>query len=413
MDHNPGNTYDEIPYQKLVHVQTHPNRIGAWGRLYGLNAKHANQCRVLEIGCAQGANLIPIARMFPASRYVGIDLSRRHIEEGSALVKEEGLDNIKLVQGSFTELDTNLGRFDFIIAHGVFSYVGTDLQEAMLNLVRERLQPEGIAFISLNVYPGWHMRGILRDFVHFITAESEPLKNRIETSRKQLDFLGRSFMDASHPLSIGLRNEITSLDNLSDSYIGHEFLEGSNQPLYFSEYARLLQQAGLQYLGDAQFGRYIHHHLPADTQEKLLDITEDPIALEQYGDYLVHRMFRNSMICRDDRQLRTQPSHDALLELQVGTEIRSTEENPAIDGAAVLEFVLGNTPLRVEDPLEKAICITLSDLFPRTIAYRNFEARAVYLLKEAGIEVDEGKIEELRAHVLFLHSSELIYLSTT
>ena len=115
-------TYDSVPYTSFAYAYTHPDLLCVLGRLFGLSPAPPKRCRVLELGCASGGNLIPMAELLPDSSFVGIDRSRVQIDRGRALVGELGLANIELSQGDIMRLDTQaLGSFDYVICHGVFA----------------------------------------------------------------------------------------------------------------------------------------------------------------------------------------------------------------------------------------------------------------------------------------------------
>ena len=120
---------------------------------------------MLELGCADGGNLIPMAELLPQSQFIGIDGSTVQITEGRKVVKEFALKNIRLQAMDILEVNLSLGHFDYIICHGVFSWVPVDTQERIFTLCQNHLAPQGVAYISYNTYPGWHMRGMIRDMM--------------------------------------------------------------------------------------------------------------------------------------------------------------------------------------------------------------------------------------------------------
>ena len=100
-------TYDELPYLNKAFPQTHPDRLATLARLFGLQPPPIDTCRVLELGCASGDNVIPMALELPNARFVGIDLSGRQIEQGQRQVSAIGLDNIELRQYNIAEIDAS------------------------------------------------------------------------------------------------------------------------------------------------------------------------------------------------------------------------------------------------------------------------------------------------------------------
>ena len=113
--------YDSLPYASDPFAETHPQTLAMLAQLLGLAATPPTACRVLELGCAGGGNLIPMAWHLRDSQFVGIDLEQAQIDTGRALIDELGLCNIELRQGDIATLGDDLGTFDYVIAHGVFS----------------------------------------------------------------------------------------------------------------------------------------------------------------------------------------------------------------------------------------------------------------------------------------------------
>jgi len=148
--------YDLTPYCSNSFPQSAPGQLAAIAHLFGLEAAEVATSRVVEIGCAAGGNLIPFAAAHPQARVVGVDLSQVQIDHGRRRVQALNLDNLRLIAGDIARMNlAELGQFDFVIAHGVYSWVPTEVQEALLSAFRRLLVPEGITYISYNVYPGW------------------------------------------------------------------------------------------------------------------------------------------------------------------------------------------------------------------------------------------------------------------
>src|SRR5438067_313897 len=168
-------SYDAVPYESLPFVDTHPSRVAAVARLHGLNPPAVERCRVLELGCAHGSNLIPMAVTLPESRFVGIDLSRRQIADGQNVVAALGLTNIDLQPLSILDVDEKLGVFDYVICHGVYSWVPAEVQRKILDICARQLSPDGVALVSYNTYPGWFVRQMVRELMlYHVGPVAEP-----------------------------------------------------------------------------------------------------------------------------------------------------------------------------------------------------------------------------------------------
>jgi SAM-dependent methyltransferase len=156
--------YDTTPYNSVSYPPSAPGHLAAVAYLFGLETPDVSNARVLEIGCAAGGNVIPYTAAHPRAHIVGIDLSPAQIDQGRLTVQALDLDNVELLAGDIAQMDLGpLGQFDYVIAHGVYSWVPAEVQDGLLSAVRTLLAPDGVAYMSYNVYPGWKSKEIARD----------------------------------------------------------------------------------------------------------------------------------------------------------------------------------------------------------------------------------------------------------
>lgn len=134
-----ASSYDHAPYSFRAHTVTHPRNLAAAALLLGVPAPPVESCRVLELGCARGGNLIPMAQDLPGSQFMGIDYSQRQIEEGRSIIEALSLDNIQLLCEDITQVQALSGKFDYIIAHGLYSWVPDGVRDRLLSLCKARL----------------------------------------------------------------------------------------------------------------------------------------------------------------------------------------------------------------------------------------------------------------------------------
>jgi SAM-dependent methyltransferase/methyltransferase-like protein len=297
-----SSTYDQLPYTRYAFPQTHPDRLASIGMVYGVMPPDVHSCRVLEIGCGRGGNLIPMAEQLPGGHFVGVDLSRVQIEEAKAWALDLGFSNIDLRQMDILDIDASLGMFDYIVCHGVFSWVPLKAQQAILRICRENLVPNGIATISYNTKPGWNYRGSLRDAMLFRASQFERPAEKLVEAKKLLELLAKELKGEQLHEKL-LLQEMEALKGKDDSYVYHEYLEECNFPFYFHEFTDQLGPFGLQYLGEADlslpFGKANMQAL-TDAFESLSD---SYLQLEQYSDFVTGRMFRQSLICHQEQVL--------------------------------------------------------------------------------------------------------------
>jgi cyclopropane fatty-acyl-phospholipid synthase-like methyltransferase len=310
-----GDTYDEVPYPGGTYRNTHPCHLAMVARMCGITPTPPRRCRVLELGSSMGANLIPMAQDLPDSQFIGIDLSARQIKEGQEMIAELGLKNIELRHLSITDVDDSYGKFDYVICHGVYSWVPPDVQKAILDIGRKHLTSNGILYVSYNTYPGWHLRGVVREMMRYHVAGFESHKQKIAQARGLLDFLVKHAKSRSQAYPTLLKEEAQMLEGRLDSYIFHEHLEHYNEPVYFHEFVKRAAESGLRYLADAAISSMVAQLFDESAAEILKDVPL--LRREQYMDFLRSRMFRCSLLCRPENVPNYRmPSHN-LIDLHV------------------------------------------------------------------------------------------------
>ena len=294
-------SYDALPYTSNPFPNTHPSLLGAIARLFALEAAPLDEARVLELGCASGGNIIPLAARHPSASFVGIDLSEAQIEMGRARVARLNLSNIALRCRSFAENEKGEAGFDYVICHGVYSWVPKPLREAILRICRENLSPRGVALVSYNVLPGWRMLHAVRDcLVLHTTAHADPAA-RVAAARALLRDLPRASSD-SGPFKDLLGSEAVRLLALSDDYLAHEFLDDVNEPCSFREFAGAARLNGLAYLGEAELPSMILASYPAAAAEFVRHAAGNQLLeTEQYIDIVSGRSFRHTLLVGAER----------------------------------------------------------------------------------------------------------------
>jgi methyltransferase-like protein/2-polyprenyl-3-methyl-5-hydroxy-6-metoxy-1,4-benzoquinol methylase len=367
-------TYDDLPYPSLPFAQTHPDVLGTLGTLFGLRPAPADRCRVLELGCASGGNLIPLAVAYPGSRFVGIDYSGRQIEQGRQLLRQLGLDNIELRQASILDVDAGYGTFDYVICHGVYSWVPEEVQDGILRVCAGNLNPDGIAYVSYNTLPGWHMRGMIREMMCFHDnwkGKGSPLE-RVQKARGLLHFLAQASQDQSTPYALLLRQELEMLQNCNDSYLFHEHLEEHNDPLYFIEFNQRLTDHGLRYVAEADFRSMLLADMPPATRHHLTTLASDRVQLEQYLDFLRNRQFRQSLLCHADHQPSYGLTPDRLAPFLIASPLAPVAATPDLASARAEEFESpGGFRLQSPDPLFKAALVRLGEAWPQAVPFED------------------------------------------
>jgi methyltransferase-like protein len=399
-----SDTYDSVPYGSFVYAYTHPDSLCSLGRLFGLSPASPRRCRVLELGCASGGNLIPMAEQLPECELVGIDRSRVQIDRGRALVGELGLGNIRLEQGDILRVDPQMiGSFDYVICHGVFSWVPREVQDRILALTAAVLRPRGLAFISYNVYPGWHMRELVRHMMVFHQRRFAEPGKQLEQARALLDFVAgavqrRAAADDPHSLLLG--KELDSIRAMPDAYLFHEHLERDNNPLYFYEFVERLQALPLRYLCDTDLNLMVARDMPDDVVETLGRIADDQIRMEQYLDFIRNRQFRTSVLCRSEAepQRRLQPARvESLRWTMAAQPTRDVNLEPGVE----LGFACSSgARISSGEPLTKAALLELCAQWPATLGFDDLIEAACVRLHDAGFDVATPDRQRLAADLI-------------
>ena len=352
-----------MPYPGHPYAQTHPDRLAALGTLFRINPPPLEECRVLELGCGDAGNLVPMALAIPGGRFHGIDAAEGAIDRGRALVEALGLTNVTLAVGEIEELELPSESFDYVIAHGVYSWVGARVRDRLLELCRSVLSESGIAYVSYNVLPGGRLSGALREMLVFHTAAIEDPEARIEQARALLRLLMAGWSD-QHEFGAIMRRQGERLLERSDETLFHDELAAVNEPVYFHAFASHAARCGLQYLAEADFFEMQMGVLPEGVSNELLRV-EDVIRREQYLDFIKGRMFRQTLLCRAEIELDRSPQPLVLEGLAVSSPAQPTG---ALDpqGRVTFEGPTGST-LTTDHPLVRQALERVGRAWPAAI----------------------------------------------
>ena len=296
--------YDQVLYPPAVYPETHPDRLATVGTLRGMDPAPPLSCRLLELGCGNGENLIPLAFSFPDSEFVGLDSARHPVALGAATIAELGLTNIQLHPVDLCDTAVeHFGSFHYIIAHGLYSWVPAPTRERILTLCRQLLTPRGIAYISYNAYPGNHLHDLARGIIRFHTTRCEDPSEKVQRARAILKFLAESRL-VPNPYVMALGFEFARVVEHQDAVFFHDDLSDINQPFYFHEFISAAHRHNLQFLGEAGSDDLHVENFTPDALTKLHELEkEGELIREQYKDFLLGRAFRRTLLCRSEVDL--------------------------------------------------------------------------------------------------------------
>ncbi len=362
-------TYDEVDYPGWPFPQTHPDRLATLARLMGMAPADPASCRVLELGCGDGGNLLPVALAWPGARLVGVDLAGTAIARGRAAAQSIGLRNLDLRAGDLARLPADLGEFDYVIAHGVYSWVPEPVRRALLEACRRHLAPQGVAYVSYNVHPGGHLRLMLREMLLMHLEGIEGPQRRCAAAREFLAFIAQAGPSEKDGSPSALAREAERLSKRPDSSLFHDDLAQEFHLCYFRDFCARADEHGLQYLAEAEFFEMQDHDLSPATRERLAAFAPDLVAREQYLDFVRERRFRQTLLCRSEVELHAEVRGEAVDGLSLSSA--ATPEGDEVDplsraeqryrGKAGAAFSTG-------EPLLKAALAVLRREWPRAMA---------------------------------------------
>lgn len=400
--------YDETPYPSSAFPQTHPNRLAAMARLFGIEAAAPSNARVLELGCADGANLLPMAAMAPETSFLGIDSSKVEIEAGRKAVAAAGLKNIELRQQDIMDFPASEGKFDYIIAHGVYSWVSETVREKLLAICAEHLTDNGVAYVSYNAHPGWNMRRSIRDMMMFHLRNFPEPKVKVQQARALLAFLTESVPTENNVYGALLKNELAHLNNYPDSFLLHDVLGQENTPFYFHEFVTQAGNHGLAYLAESSFSEMLTVNFPEKVRQTLGQLDNQIIAQEQYMDFLRNRSFRQTLLCRATTPLNRNITPDRLTRLSFRSLLRNATGPVELVPGVPVSFVAANgAQITSADAFVKAVLWTLLETKSvAAISYRDLlegaRARSRAFLGEVPANRDEIDDATLQTNLLNL-----------
>jgi methyltransferase-like protein len=358
----------------MAHVRT----LEAVATLFGMHPQPISNCRVLELGCAAAWNLIPQTMEFPQSDFVGVELSERQIDQGRSIIATLGLDNIELRQADLLDVDASWGQFDYILCHGVYSWVPENVREEILAICKKMLSPNGVALVSYNILPGWHFRGVIRDLMLYHISRFEQPEERISQARAILGFMAEN-CSADTAYGQMLREELDDVRNYDDQYLYHDHLEDHNHAIYFHQFVERAEADGLQYLADTRVASMFLKFLFPKAKNALANVEQ-----EQYMDFLRNRKFRSTLLCHQGVALVRNTEPEVLKNFQLSLVSRPEPFEVNFDSKEPLTLRFGPGTISTSSPLAMAVVEHMSNQWPRPITIDELHTACVQRFASSG-----------------------------
>lgn len=400
-----GRYYDTVPYRSYAYPECAPEHLAALAHVLAQRHAGTATARVLELGCASGGNLIPFALRSPASRSVGIDLSEAQVRMGKNLIGRLGLRNIELDTADFTELESReLGKFDYIICHGLYSWIPREVQPRLLRLCKDVLAPGGLVYVSYNTYPGWKSKEVIRDAMLLHCGDRTAPGERVAYAKAMLGFL-RKTVASGTMLSHMLEESIDLINRTGDDYLSHDYLEPFNNPCYFGDFVTECRQHGLSYLCESSIRRMRPLNYGQGIAEPLLaTFGNDQVRMEQYLDVVINRSFRQTVLIHtpDTGSIAHHIRRERLKDLHFAARLPALSGPTRDDGSPQQYGPQDSVAFSTTNTLAKCMADALTERWPDTHTPATLLSAALDRAAEAGTHVEDAErtAVDLLAHLV-------------
>jgi SAM-dependent methyltransferase len=318
----------EIDYTWGFHKELSPTNLAWTAGLRGHTAPAADDAfTYCELGCGNGLSLNIFAAAHPKASFYGLDFNPSHVANGRRTAEQGGIPNATFLERSFADLagEKELPAFDYIVLHGIWSWVSAENRQHIVAFIREKLKPGGMVYVSYNTLPGWSEMVTVRRLMLDVAGRTQgDLETKIKTA---LDWL-RKYWDTQNKeaASRSYRNRIERILKSDVAYLAHEYFNKDWTLFFFQDVVQELRAAKLTWLTTAT----LEHTEPSFflNRARLALVREivDPIDREQMRDFLGNASFRRDVFLKGtpDAALAREPfSSPALQARQIGPR-RST-----------------------------------------------------------------------------------------
>ena len=385
--------YDTVAYPGFPYPDTHPGHLAAMAILHGLSPAPVERCRVLEIACGDGSNLIPMAYAIPGSEFTGFDLAHLPIERGQQRIRELALTNIRLFQADILNAGSELGCFDYIVAHGLYSWVPEAVSDRLLSLCRELLAPQGVAFVSYAARPGGYLRNLIREMMLYRAHAIEDPEEKTAAAVAFVRFAINA-RPQSDPFRALIDEQLKRFETRSPHAIFHDELNEFHRPVLFSGFIEHARSHGLQYLCEAVLPPPPDPCYRSDLHSGLQAIAaDDLIAHEQILDFMRMRMYRETLLCRAECEIRRDFPPEQLRRLNLASQATSSSgqdpgAKPGEEPGAKIFTLPGGIKMETAHPATIALMCQLEAAWPRALSFDEIAPQ----LAEAGFRLDHEGI---------------------
>lgn len=386
--------YDEVPYVSYPFEFCAPEFLRTKAILFGLNPVPLETARVLEMGCASGNNLFRFSSLYPDSYTLGIDISKVEVDHAHELLGNFKLKNIEFKNVSITDLDESYGKFDYIICHGLYSWVPDEVAEKILENGKKLLSKNGVMLVSYNALPAWNTISTIRQLMLYHTQHLSSPAEKFEQGKLILQFIAEATAGDNSPYGKFIQEFIGTLATVGDDYIWHEYFGALSKPYYFHEFVEKARSYELNYLCDQSFSFMHAGNLPPKTVEALGTIP-DTVKVIQYLDFIRNTQFKINLLCHDDVVINRTLDTNKLDNMYFSaTDLQPSDaenQNTYLTQELVDFRFTAGTNVKVTLPEQKALMYTLAENVANPLRINQIEAIVTKKLANANLVTDMVK----------------------
>ncbi|SAK54918.1 Mg-protoporphyrin IX methyl transferase [Caballeronia ptereochthonis] len=384
-------SYDDFPYHSFAYSNSAPENLAAVAHLFGLDTPDMRNARVLELGCASGGNAIPFAVRNPKAHVVGIDLSEVQIEEGRRRIAALKLKNIELRALDLTSVTKAFGQFDYIVCHGLFSWVPEDVRQAILRICRENLSATGVAYVSYKTYPGWKAHEIVRDAMLLRAGRDGDIRNRLALGRGMIDFL-RAHARGGSVLAKAIEQDHATIARADANYVAHDYLASVNTPCYFLDFVGRADAQGMTYVAEADpMAMFVVNYGDEVARPLLAECDGNQVLLEQYLDFVGDRSFRSTLLVHNERKadIRYRMDETRLRKLHIAASLVCADGEARFDQSPQRFGTPAGGVIVLDHAVSKAAALALMHAAPFTMSFGQLRDAARERIGDAGAVSDD------------------------
>ena len=390
--------YNKIPYHGTLIPLTSPDHSALCARWHQFAAPPLQHVHCTELGCGDGANLLALAFYNPVSTFLGIDNSSVQVDLARHAANTLNLGNVDFLHKDVREFESaTVPPSDYIIAHGLYSWVPEDAREAILSFCSENLKPSGLAYISYNAQPGWATRNLVREtLLRSPSVREAPVQRKAERAIQVAANLLEDLPSRDYAAAVVLANELERVRDGAPFYVLHEYLAETSQGFWLREFVEAARSHGLDYIADAQFCRWEGRIDPA-LRASLARRSSDQVEQEETADLLGDRYFHASILSRADA-VRNPTSRDELWrQVHIATSLGAISDQLDLAEGVVERFSgAGGAEITLQASITKAAIALLCAQWPRGCTLQQMHERAGQLLQQYSFPIRTDSESQLR-----------------